>query len=205
MKRREALKNLGFATGFFVATPTIVSLLQSCTSEVKVWTPDFFTQEEGVILNKLTNIILPKTEGLPSATELNVPQFIDKYINEVLDDINQAQVKNAFKKIIVLLKPFPLDKDGKEGTIDLVTDETYKELLDEYMLLEDDIDIEREGDLDSLELTKSEFLNSLKWMTINAYLTTEQIGENVLVYDPVPNQYYCGDVQELTGGKAYSL
>ena len=42
-------------------------------------------------------------------------------------------------------------------------------------------------------------------MTISAYLTTEEIGENVLVYDPVPSQYYCGDLQELTGGKAWSL
>ena len=33
------IKNLGFATGFFVAKPTIISLLQSCTSDVKTWVP----------------------------------------------------------------------------------------------------------------------------------------------------------------------
>ncbi|GAA4799527.1 gluconate 2-dehydrogenase subunit 3 family protein [Litoribaculum gwangyangense] len=199
MKRRDALKNLGLATGFFVATPTIVSLLQSCTSDVKTWVPEFLSQDQGIALTKIADIILPKTEGLPSATELNVPQFIDKYMNEVLDAEDQAKYKNAFSNLITMLKP------NSEESIEKVTIEDYKVLLDKHMLVKDEIDEEREANLESLELTKSEFLNGLKWMTINAYLTTEQIGENVLVYDPVPSQYYCGDLQELTGGKSYSL
>lgn len=199
MKRRDALKNLGLATGFFVATPTIVSLLQSCTSDIKIWTPEFLSMEQGIILTKIVDVILPKTEDLPSATELNVPQFIDKYINSVTDDEGQENIKIAFNNILSILKP------NTEDHIDKITDENYKALLDKYMLLEDEIDEEREANPESLEFTKSEFLNGLKWMTINAYLTTEQIGEKVLVYDPVPSQYYCGDLQELTGGKSYSL
>jgi hypothetical protein len=199
MKRRDALKNLGLATGFFVATPTIVSLLQSCTSDIKIWTPEFLSMEQGIILTKIVDVILPKTEDLPSATELNVPQFIDKYINSVTDDEGQENIKIAFNNILSILKP------NTEDHIDKITDENYKALLDKYMLLEDEIDEEREANPESLEFTKSEFLNGLKWMTINAYLTTEQIGEKVLVYDPIPSQYYCGDLQELTGGKSYSL
>jgi len=199
MKRRDALKNLGLATGFFVATPTIVSLLQSCTNDIKTWTPEFLTIEQGIVLTKIVDVILPKTEDLPSATELNVPQFIDKYINTVTDDEGQASIKIAFNNIISILKP------NAEDSIDEITDENYKALLDKHMLIKDQIDEEREVNPESLEYTKSEFLNGLKWMTINAYLTTEQIGEKVLVYDPVPSQYYSGDLQELTGGKSYSL
>jgi len=198
MKRRDALKNLGFATGFFVATPTIVSILQSCISDVKMWVPEFFTSEQGVVLTNLVDIILPKTD-LPSATEMNVPQFIDKYANEVLDDETQAQVKTAFNDIIPILKP------NSEDSIDKVTQEDYKVLLDKYMLFKDDIDEEREANPESLEMTKSEFLNALKGITIKAYVTTQEIGENVLAYDPIPGAYYCGDLQELTGGKSWSL
>lgn len=198
MKRREALKNLGLATGFFVATPSIISLLQSCTSEVSTWTPEFLTIDEGVVLTNLVDIILPKTD-IPSATEVNVPQFIDKYIKEVLDDESQAQVKTAFGTIISILKP-----DAKTK-IEKVTQDEYKALLDNYMLLEDEIDQEREANLEAKIMTKSEFLNNLKWMTINAYKTSQEIGENVLVYDPVPGAYLCGDLQELTGGKSWSL
>jgi hypothetical protein len=198
MKRREVLKNLSLATGFFVATPAIVSLLQSCTSDVKTWIPEFLSPDQGVILTNLADIILPKTD-LPSATELNIPQFIDKYFNEVLDDESQLQVKTAFSNIVFILKPKVEDSIGN------VTQEDYKALLDNHMLIKDEIDEEREANPESLEMTKSEFLNNLKWMTINGYVTTEQIGETVLKYDPVPGAYYCGDLQELTGGKSWSL
>ena len=198
MKRREALKNLGLATGFFVATPSIISLLQSCTSEASSWTPEFLSVEEGVVLTNLVDIILPKTD-IPSATEVNVPQFIDKYINEVLSDEDQAMVKRAFGNIISVIKPNAEDKISK------VTQDDYKALLDNHMLLKDEVDQEREANPEAQEMTKSEFLNNLKWMTINAYRTTEQIGENVLAYDPIPGAYYCGNLQELTGGKSWSL
>jgi hypothetical protein len=199
MKRRDALKNLGLATGFIVATPAIVSLLHSCTSDVKTWTPVFLSEEQGKVLTKLVDIILPKTKELPSAQELNVPQFIDKYIAEVVEDEDQANIKIGFNTIIHILKP------NAEASIDSISDESYKALLDKHMLLTDDIDEERTANLESLVPTKSEFLNSLKMMVISAYVTTEYIGEKVLKYDPIPSQYYCGDLQELTGGKAWSI
>ena len=199
MKRRDALKNLGLATGFFVVTPTVISLLQSCTSDIKTWTPDFLTIEQSEALTKLVDVILPKTKNLPSATELNVPQFIDKYINIVLDNDGQTQMNTAFENMISILKP------NTEDNMDSVKEENYKALLDDHMLIKDEIDEEREANPEALKLTKSEFLNTLKFITIKAYLTTEQIGENVLVYDPVPAQYYCGDLQEITGGKSWSL
>jgi hypothetical protein len=198
MKRREALKNLGLATGFVVASPSIISLLQSCTAEAKTWTPVFLSVEEGVVLANLVDIILPKTD-IPSATEVNVPQFIDKYIHETFDDESQAQVKTAFGAIITILKP------NAETKIEKVTEYDYKALLDNHMLIKDEVDAEREANPDSKDMTKSEFLNNLKWMTINAYKTSQEIGENVLAYDPVPGAYYCGDLQELTGGKSWSL
>lgn len=198
MKRREALKNLGLATGFVVASPSIISLLQSCTSDANTWTPVFLSVEEGVVLTNIVDIILPKTD-IPSATEVNVPQFIDKYIDEVLMVEDQAKVKTAFGNIIAILKP------NAETKIEKVTQEEYKALLDNHMLVKDEIDQEREANPESKDMTKSEFLNNLKWLTINAYKTTQEIGENVLAYDPVPGVYYCGDLQELTGGKSWSL
>jgi hypothetical protein len=198
MKRREALKNLGLATGFVVASPSIISLLQSCTSDAKTWTPVFLSVEEGVVLTNIVDIILPKSD-IPSATEVNVPEFIDNYMDEVLMVEDQAKVKTAFGNIISILKP------NAETKIEKVTQEDYKALLDNHMLIKDEVDAEREANKESKDMTKSEFLNNLKWMTINAYKTTQEIGENVLAYDPVPGAYYCGDLQELTGGKSWSL
>lgn len=199
MNRREALKNIGFAAGFAIATPTIFSLLQSCTADAKTWTPIFVTEEQKTVLIRMSDIILPKTEDLPSASELNIPQFLDKFMAEVLDDEEKAQTTETFNRVIGLLKP------NSETTITDLTDENYKALLDTYMRIKDEIDEDREADPTAESITNSEFLNQVKWLTINAYKNSEEIGENVLIYDPIPTAYYCGDLQELTGGKSYSL
>ena len=134
MKRRAALKNLGLATGFFAITPSVVSLLQSCTSNAEAWVPELFTEEQGRVLTKLVDIILPKTESLPSANELNVPQFIDKYYQQVLDNENKNKITSAFKDVIEVLKVQPEDK------IDDVSEDSFIKLLDDYMLLKTDVD-----------------------------------------------------------------
>lgn len=193
MKRRLALKKLGLGSGIVFASPALISFLQSCSEETNNWQPIFFTFEEGEILQAITNVIIPKTDT-PSASELNVPQFIDKYLNEVSELDDQKKIKEVFQKLINLIK-----SDYNES-INKVTEEQYKLLLDKHMLLKDPERKENEP------ITISNLLNNIKWMTINAYLTTEHIGENVLAYDPIPGyQKGCITVDEATGGKSWSL
>lgn len=200
MKRRDALKNLGFAAGFAIVTPTIFSFLQSCTTtETETWAPKFLSLDEKTVLTNLVDIILPKTPSTPSATEVKVPQFIDQYILKVLEDKDQKLIRNGFDKILAILK-----SENSTEIKDLTT-EQYTNLLDKYMLVKDDVDQERDANPEALIITNSEFLNQLKWMTINAYRNSEEVGENILVYDPIPSEQYCGDLQELTKGKLYSL
>jgi hypothetical protein len=198
MKRRDALKNLGLAAGFAITAPSIFSLLQSCTS-APAWMPTYFTKDEKEVVVNLVDIMLPKTEGMPSATEVNVPQFIDKYITEILEIEDQEFIRNSFTDIIATLKP-TIESDIRD-----VTKEEYTALLDAHLLVKGDIDGDRLADLEALQPTKNEFLNHLKYLTIKAYVTSEEIGENVLMYDPVPTVYYCGDLQEISGGKSSSL
>ena len=199
MKRRDALKNIGFAAGFAIITPSIFSMLQGCTGDSVTWIPNYLTSDEKIFVTNLADIMIPKTATSPSATEVNVPQFIDKYIDEVLDTDDQEITRAAFVKVIAILRP--------DATADLgdTTSEQYKALLDDHMLLKGEIDQERTADPEALLMTTSEFLNQLKWMIINAYKNSEEVGENILAYDPVPAAYYCGDLKELTGGKSYSL
>lgn len=199
MKRRDALKNIGLTTGFVIATPGLISLLQSCKSEAATWKAVHLTEEQGVVLQKVVDVILPKTEDLPAASELNVPEFIDLFYGNAMDDEDQLQVNEAFDVMIAQLKT-----DYNED-LSLLTEENIKDYLDKNMRIKGEDDEERLANPESKSMTKSEFLNSMKWMTITAYVTTEKIGETVLAYDPIPTAYYCGDLEELTGGKSWSL
>lgn len=192
MKRRDALKNIGLAAGFAVITPNIFGMLQSCTSDSESWTPSFLTSDEKSLVTNIVDVFLPKTANTPSASEVNVAQFIDTYIHDILGDKDQELTRGGFKKIIAILTP------DSSSTIEDVTTEEYKNLLDKYLLSE-------EIDQEALEMSNSEFLNQLKWMTITAYKNSKFVGENILAYDPIPTEYYCGDLQELTAGKSWSL
>jgi len=193
MKRREALKNIGLSAGFVLATPSVFSLLQSCKSDVATWTPTFLSEESGIVLKNLVDIILPKTD-IPSANEVNVAEFIDKYFNEVYMENEQEDLNKSFNNLVSFLKSNYNDNLSK------MSNEEYKDLLDNHMVLGETAEI-----LDENAKNISHLLNKIRSMSINAYRISETVGETILAYDPVPGAAYCDDLTTLTGGKSWSL
>jgi len=215
MDRRKALKNMGLAMGYTVATPTLVSIMQSCKGEtVMEWTPDFFTKDQGTVLTKLVDIILPKTDT-PSASEVQVNLFIDRFINEVVEEEQQGFIKMITGRFM----DKALKDSGEETATDISLEALEKtlasafdvskeeeakngEAVEAYMMAMAE---GKEAILDDNVATQT-FASNLRNMTIMGYKTSEYIGEEVLNYLPVPGGYVaCGDVQELSGGKAWSL
>jgi len=186
MKRRDALKNIGLSAGLIVATPTVISLLNSCSTDSNKWSPVFLNKEQSKVLIDIVDIIIPKTDT-PSANEVNVVEFLDKYYKEILDDNRQKWLKETYASLLNLIK------SNYSDTINDLTEDNYKDLLDNHMILN--------GESNDI----SELLKNIKSDTIWAYKISEFVGENVLVYDPIPGVAYCGDLEELTGGKSWSL
>ena len=115
MDRRKALKNMGLAMGYTVATPTMISLLNSCKAESAAsWTPRFFSPGEGKILTHMVDILLPKTDT-PSASEVNVHIFIDRYIDEVMPLEQQGFIRMLMGKFAGSV----LKTAGKDNLVDL--------------------------------------------------------------------------------------
>ena len=215
MDRRKALKNMGLAMGYTVATPTLISLMQSCKGEpAVVWTPDFFTIDEGSAVTKLVDIILPKTDT-PSASEVNVHLFIDKFANEVMEKEQQDFVRMSMNNFMDKV----LADSGKEQIKDITTEDLEPVLAAALKVSNEDkvtnmkmintynkaVAAGEEAQLDDT-VSRFAFADNLRGMTIWGYKTSEYVGEEVLAYLPVPGEYIgCADTQELTGGKAWSL
>jgi len=215
MDRRKALRNMGLAMGYTVATPTLVSIMQSCKSEpVMEWTPDFFTKDQGSIITKLVDIILPKTDT-PSASEVQVNIFIDRFINEVVDEQQQGFIKMITDRFVEKA----LKDSGKQKAANLNVEELEKTFASVLKISKEEetknaeaveaykmsMVAGKEGILDEVAASHA-FASHLRNMTIMGYKTSEYVGENVLNYLPVPGMYVpCGDIQELSGGKAWSL
>lgn len=215
MDRRIALKNIGLSLGYVVATPTLISLVQSCKNEnVIAWTPEFFSKEEGAILSKLVDIILPKT-ATPSASELNVHLFIDTFAKEVMEEKQQQFFKMAMNKFTAKA----LADNGKESLEDLTSEHlepvlasalkvTKEDETNNFKLINSYHKAIENGEVVELDdaVSRFAFANNLRGLTIWGFKTSEYIGEEVLAYLPVPGEYVaCGDLQELTGGKAWSI
>lgn len=215
MDRRKALKNMGLAMGYTVATPTLVSIMQSCKGEtVMEWTPDFFTKDQGAVLTKLVDIILPKTDT-PSASEVQVNLFIDRFINEVFDTEQQGFIKMITDRFMAKAL-----KDSGEGKATDISVESLDKTLATSLKITKDEEAKNEKAIETYMIAMNEgkeatlddkvashaFASNLRNMTIMGYKTSEYVGEKVLSYLPVPGPYVaCGDVEELSGGKAWSL
>lgn len=215
MDRRRALRNIGLTTGFVAASPALLNLLQSCTAEKASWIPEFFTPEEGIALTNIVDVIIPKTDT-PAASEVNVPQFIDKYILEVEFEKDQKRYKRRMAGLVNQLK------SKYNDDLSSITAQEYEEIVADNLKVKGDkradlnerISIEgNEVELDKAEKVEQDnealafgMINDLRWTTINAYKNSQKIGEEVLAYDPVPGVYNgCVPLEEVTQGKAWSL
>ncbi len=196
MNRREAIKGLGLSFGYAVATPTVISILQSCKSDSQsiAWKPQFFSKDEGSVVSNLVDLILPKTDDLPGALDVNVAKFIDLYLDKVSDKQTQDNVKKGMTAILI-----ELDKPVSK----LNTDD-YDKLLSKYLRAKpNELEAFKNNENDAIILNN---LTRLRWQTIWVYKNSQQIGEEVLAYDPIPGkQLGCISLEEVTGGKAWSL
>lgn len=212
MDRRKALRNIGLSAGFMAASPGLLSLLQSCKSEVATWVPEHLTAEQGAVVRAITDVILPATDT-PSASAVNVPEFIDKYIASGISEREQKFFQWALDGVVKDLK-------ASYGAIADVSEENYVAFLNTHLRdahkkagdlttrarsYEEAMDRGEMVDGDA-EAVNHYALKTLRGFAVFAYTNSEMVGEEVLAYDPVPGSYSgCESLDELTGGKAWSL
>ena len=214
MKRRQALKNIGLGAGIFIVGPSALSLLQSCKNEPEYeWQPTFLSASQGFVLQKVLDVILPTTDT-PGASDLNIAQFIDSYMQEVAEP---DRAENFKKSADAFSRAFEneFDKSQDKGEIEDFETSIKKYLKasqaqqEEYMKRNSETQDaqSQEGEVTlNNDAGAYAYLSAVRDMAIWAWKNSEQVGEEILWYDPIPGEYIpCGPVSELGGGKAMSL
>ena len=189
MDRRNALKNIGKGLGTITITPSILNLFQSCQNSTTL-NSVFFNKEQFLVISKLMEIIIPETET-PGAISLKLPEFIDAYIYNVIDEDNITS-----NKIL---------KEGLNKFIDLVRSETTKQETNEISIKEWEDQLRKvlvsESKNDKITIA----IQDLRKLTVGAYKINEFVGENLMAYNPVPGkQIGCVDLNEATKGVVWS-
>lgn len=183
MNRREYIKNTALALGLGVSGVAFSEIFITCAKDAKLdWKPVFLSTNQAATIAEIAETILPKTKT-PGAKELGVPQFIDKMVNDTMD----AKGKEQFVKDLDAFDEVCKDKYGKNFVeLEPVKREAY--------LLE----LEKENPRSGMNLwginlepdaPKPTFYKTVKSLTLFGFYTSESIGKNVLVYDPIPGEY----------------
>ena len=213
MNRRKAIKKLGLSLGTITLSPAVLSLLQSCKNDLD-WNPVFFNSSQVNIISELTDLIIPSDKEIPGSKDLNLIKFIDLYIYNVSKKRSQILLKKSLdsflKDCLIRSKKTAfsnLDRNDLETSLIyfLKTNinshskwkTAYRKFSNEFNESDNDV---------SDEILSYNFITTIRQLTITAFKGSEYIGENVLVYRPIPGeQEGCVDLEETTGGRAWSI
>jgi hypothetical protein len=197
MNRREALRKTTLLAGSAVAAPTLLSLLQSCSNQDRLgWTPQFLNEDQAQFISSFVDTILPRT-ATPGALDVKTDIFIDLVYAKVFDKEGQENVKKEIEK-------FNADCKSKFGNI-------FAKLS-----IEDKTACLKEHEANSPKFSGKVwgttvgqqepvgFYRSLKSLALGAYFSSEEIGKNILNYDPIPGEYF-GCIPLSDVGNSWSL
>ena len=179
MDRREAIKRTALITGFAISSSTIASLMQGCQPEAKSsldsWTPRFFTKEQGANLAEIAECMLPKTDT-PGAKDVFVHEFVDLMVA----DCKEPEDKKLFRDGLAQLMSGCEQANGKTF-LDCSPEQQLAFLNEQDQAARAIVDAN--PDLDDEDYP---FFLKLKQLILLGYFTSEPVGTEVLVYDPVP-------------------
>jgi len=192
MDRRDALKSLSLSLGYAVAPATLAGLAASCRAEpATAWEPLFLSPDQARIVEELGETFLPQTRT-PGAKAVRAHVFVDRFLARVA---NSADQETFNRGLTLWLEAFE-QQIGK--SFDKATPEDYRAGLAAYFELTDARQEEIKTLLDGAVPASTEdaatyhiydFLFVLKRLIMLGFYASEEIGEQVLSYLPVPGRY----------------
>jgi gluconate 2-dehydrogenase gamma chain len=197
MTRRELIQKTTMALGYTLSAPTLMGLLGGC--EIKhntSYQPDFFNDEQAVLISDLAEIILPRTKT-PGAKDVGVPAFIDAFVKEVYS----KEVQEKFIKGMVKFNEGSVDRYLRtfiECTPDsqkLYVEQTHLDALHE-------VEGVSEGWWANNKKERP-FILTVKELTILGFFTSKPGATEVLQYNPSPGPFQgCVPLKQV--GKAWA-
>lgn len=185
MKRRDAIKQTAIILGGTLSAGSIMGVMSGCKAEPTIgWAPAFLSSDQALLVAEIAETILPKT-NTPGAKDVGVPKFIDTMLKEYcrkkdqdsflqgLSDIEKT-CQNAHNKSFV-----DFNTDERNGVLTAFMNKAIE--ASEAM-----------GDTSKMtdaEKPAKPFFDLMKELTCLGYFSSEEIGTEVLRYDPVPGNY----------------
>lgn len=207
MKRRQAIKNLTLGIGYVVSAPALLGIMESCSKSEPGWESVFLGEELQPLVNHLVDIILPGSD-IPGGLDLNLSQFIDKMCADILTKKDQEWVLKGgsfFAERVASLKGGAANSFSRQEVLKVF--KTYFDLpsaQQKAVLDKQQKEAELVTDEEKVSFALYKFLFTIREFALLGYFTSERIGKDFLVFDPIPGGYKpCIPLSEV--GNAWTI
>lgn len=197
MNRRDAIKQTALIMGFAVSASAASAVLAGCEVEQGVsWKPAFLTPKQASSVAEIAERIIPKTTT-PGAKDVLVDRFIDVMLEKYLKKAEVSQFMTGLaevdsKSMAAHNKAFvDLSDDEKDGILKTMAGEASEMIKN------------RKPSGNAAPPAKP-FFTAVKELSILGYFSSEEVGKNVLAYDPIPGGYQNCIPLEQNGGVNWS-
>ena len=164
ISRREAIRRAALLAGVALSPELLAFVSRAQTTAAK----SYLTAAQAAVAGAAADRILPRTDT-PGATDVGVPAFLDRFYGELLSPQDQ--------------KLFVSDLDEIETAAMAAHGASFATLATAQQ------DAVLRGVASSQQGRDQSSFALLRSTTILGYFTSEQVGKNVLQYDPVPGAY----------------
>lgn len=190
MNRRDALRYTAISLGYALTATTTSAVLSGCQADPSPdWLPSTLSEQQVHALAAIAETILPATESSPGARDVFVHRFIDELLTHWASEETRREWLTHFDTL-----QEEISQEETNG-FDTLTPEKQHLIL---------------SDINQRALTVSDptpvdrFFRELKGMIVSGYFSSEQVGKEILAYDPIPGEYQgCIPYEEV--GKLWSL
>lgn len=182
MNRRDVIKSSALFVGYAVSTTALSNLFISCKSEVQLdWKPVFLSNNQARTISEMTECILPRTQT-PGAKDLHIDRFIDK----MLKDLLSADEQKDFVEGLNAFESACKSQNGASFAESTPQQQTaFLQKMDkEAAKLDPSVWVANVG-----KAAPTPFYRRVKALTLLGYYTSQDIGEKVLSFDPIPGVF----------------
>ena len=165
MKRREALKTLGFAAAGLVALPVWA---RGWTSRDVAFDSSVFSNKEQALISAVADTIIPEKDSIGA-----IPQEVDKFLIRLFDECYEEDVQANLKLQLQELEEKAMNSAGKSFAD--CSQPQREELLLTFA--------------DSENESEKQFFELIKYETIRGFRTSKVVMEDYHGYRVVPGSY----------------
>lgn len=180
--------------GGALSAPAIMGILKGCAPKPGIaWKPQFFNEDQAIVVTQVADIIIPKT-NTAGAAEAGVPGFIDL----MLKDVYKKEEQDYF---LAELKAFDDAAQQAHGDPFIkLSAEDQKSFV--YQQHEAAVKAEKSDKRPE----KRPFILMMKELTMLGYFTSKVGATEVLQYEAVPGAYKgCIPLKEAGNGKTWAV